>query len=122
MLKGSDKKFKWNELTSVEEVDELVLASNAKPQVIYKHSNRCAVSYLSRINLEKISPDIMKLVDLYRVDVIRDRPISKYISEKLKVRHESPQLIILKDGEVLWHGSHYQVNLDKMVSALSLTK
>lgn len=107
--------FEWDEITSTEEVDEIHLASNAKIQVIYKHSRSCGVCYISRNSLEKMEDDIRESIDLYMVDVIRDRPISKYISEKYGIRHESPQMLIIKEGEVIWHGSHYKVKLDNLL-------
>lgn len=118
-IKSNKEEFKWEEITSVEEVDEIHLASNEKIQVIYKHSRTCGVCYISRNSLEKMEDEIRQSIDLYMVDVIRDRPISQYIAEKYGIRHESPQMLIIKDGEVIWHGSHYKVKLDNLVENLN---
>lgn len=121
MFGKSSKKeiFEWEELTSTEEVDEILLASNENIQVIYKHSRTCGICYISRSSLEKMTEETRHSIDLYMVDVIRDRPISKYIAEKVGVRHESPQMLIIKDGEVVWHGSHYKVKLANLVDVVN---
>lgn len=110
----------WNVLTSVEEVDEVFLASNERPQVIYKHSNSCGVCYMAKHSLDKLSEDEGEKAMFYIVDVIRDRPISKYISERSGVRHESPQILLLKDGEVKWNSSHFGVKRENLIRELEV--
>jgi len=45
-------------------------------------------------------------VPVYLVRVVEDRPVSDYIAERTGVRHESPQVIVLRAGKVRWHASH----------------
>lgn len=102
----------WNQFKDEGDVDEAIMASNTKPQIIYKHSPSCAVSYLSQRNLMGIDSDLSAHADFYVVDVISQRQISLYISKKIGIRHESPQLLIIVNGNVVWDGSHYQVQAD----------
>jgi bacillithiol system protein YtxJ len=48
--------------------------------------------------------------DLYYLDLLSYRPISNLISVKFGVKHESPQMIVIKDGKVLFHESHSGIN------------
>ena len=49
-------------------------------------------------------------LDRYMVDVLHSRDISQMIAENLKIRHESPQAFMVRNGEVIWHASHGEVN------------
>lgn len=105
----SQNKFTWKELRSEEEVEALIQTSDKKTQVIYKHSSRCATSHFALKNVESISAENQKQVDFHMVDVISSRPISMYIAETLDIRHESPQLFVIRDREIVWSGSHNQI-------------
>ncbi|WP_421775221.1 bacillithiol system redox-active protein YtxJ [Gracilimonas sp.] len=111
-------KFNWKELTSEEEVADVLQTSNEKPQVIYKHSSRCATSYFALKNVESITAEIQEQADFHMVDVIGHRPVSMHIAEKLGIRHESPQLFVIKDGEVVWCGSHNQIQAEVLEDLL----
>ncbi|WP_440707493.1 bacillithiol system redox-active protein YtxJ [Gracilimonas sp. BCB1] len=102
-------KFQWKELSTEEDVADVMQTSNEKTQVIYKHSSRCATSYFALKNVESITAENQEHADFHRVDVIGHRPVSMHIAEKLGIRHESPQLFVIRDGEVVWSGSHNQI-------------
>ncbi|MEQ8523373.1 bacillithiol system redox-active protein YtxJ [Gracilimonas sp.] len=104
--------FKWNELNSEEELSGILQTSNRKTQVIYKHSSRCATCYFAQKNVESISTEKQNQADYYIVDVIGQRPLSMHIADELGIRHESPQLFVIKEGKVTWHGSHNQIIAD----------
>lgn len=104
--------FGWKSIQ--DDLSDIVMASNTKPQVIYKHSTRCATSFFALKNVQSLSEEGRRQADFYMVDVIGERNVSSQIAEDLGVRHESPQLIILKDGEVSWHGSHHRVNVEAL--------
>lgn len=108
--------FGWHSISEEGEIAEILLSSNDKPQVIYKHSTRCATSFFALKNVQGLAEAVREKADFYMVDVIGQRRLSFQIAEQLGVRHESPQLIILKDGEVFWHGSHHNVN-DEVLAA-----
>ncbi|MBO6587117.1 MAG: bacillithiol system redox-active protein YtxJ [Gracilimonas sp.] len=111
-------KFNWKELTSEEDVADVMHTSNEKPQVIYKHSSRCATSYFALKNVESISAEDQLKADFHMVDVISRRPTSMHIAEELEIRHESPQLFVIKDGEVIWSGSHNQIQAEVLENIL----
>lgn len=77
---------------------------------IYKHSTRCSVSLFSMRRLNQVDP-VENEQWLY-IDVVADRSMSMALAEELGIRHESPQLIMLKDGNVIAHTSHQEVHED----------
>ncbi len=99
----------WNPISGIENIDAILQASSEKPQLIYKHSHRCSVCILAKEELEEISDQVLDSTDLYMINVIHQRDLSNAIASTFDVRHESPQVIIIKDGEVAWKGSHWAI-------------
>ena len=96
----------WLELTKVSQLDGIVAQSGQKPQLIFKHSTRCGISRMVKNQFEKDYPLSSLEVDLYYLDLLNYREISNAIASRFKVYHESPQLLVIKDGNVLKHASH----------------
>lgn len=109
----------WNILESPSQVAAIVKASEELPQLIYKHSNRCATCFFAKQQVEKVIQAGGERVEMHYVDVIASRPVSKAIAEKLDVRHESPQLLMLYKREVVWHASHGQITTETIVQQLN---
>ncbi|GAB5538278.1 MAG: bacillithiol system redox-active protein YtxJ [Salibacteraceae bacterium] len=108
----------WNELESIDQLTEVFALSTHKPVVIFKHSTRCGISMSAKRRLEKgIAPDAP--YDFYYLDLLRHRDVSDAIAEKTKLTHQSPQLIVLVDGQVRAHGSHEMVNAQLITGNLS---
>jgi len=76
----------WKIPQTISEI-EAVLKKSDKPQIIYKHSPRCGTSILTRTNLESGIGSILEKADVYMIDVISKREISRYVAEKTGVRH-----------------------------------
>ena len=96
----------WLELTNVLQLDGIVAQSGQKPQLIFKHSTRCGISRMVKNQFEKDYPLSSSEVDLYYLDLLNYREVSNTIASRFKVYHESPQLLVIKDGNVLKHASH----------------
>ncbi|MDB2539819.1 bacillithiol system redox-active protein YtxJ [Schleiferiaceae bacterium] len=77
------------------------------PVLIYKHSTRCSVSLFAMKRLLLL--DTTQNETWVYIDVVAQRPLSLALAEELNILHESPQLILLSEGNVLAHGSHHQV-------------
>jgi len=99
----------WKTLTSIAEVDLAVEASHQHPIVFFKHSTRCSISSMAWNRIVKINEDESKITDFYFLDLIQYRDVSNYIAEKLSVYHESPQIIIVKNGEATLDISHLEI-------------
>lgn len=93
------------ELTSPEQIDEVLRLPLV---IIFKHSGRCPISRAARSEVERFIQE-MPDVPVYLVDVIHCAPVSREIAERVGIQHQSPQTIVLRQGTVLWHASHYDV-------------
>ena len=100
----------WIELNEVSQVDLIKEKSAEKPQIIFKHSTRCSVSSIAKNRLER-STDLPD-ADFYFLDLIRYRSISDKISEDFSVYHESPQVLVIRNGECIYDESHSAINMD----------
>lgn len=109
------KSTPWVDLNKMEQLDEIEKISEDKTVAILKHSTRCGVSKMvlrmfeSDYDLNEDEP-----VQLYFLDLISYRDISNEIADRFKVRHESPQLIVLKNKEVVHHSSHQGISANKL--------
>jgi len=112
---GSNTNEIWEMITAPSHVDSIIEASKGKPQLIYKHSHRCSVCFVSKGNLEMASDNIKEYADMHFVNVVRSREASNKIASELDVRHESPQAILLDQSEVVWSGSHGSIDADAVL-------
>ena len=103
----------WNHLTDEEQLQEIITNSQSKPQVIFKHSTRCSISSVAYQRLQKATqPDG---VDFYLLDLLAHRPISNKIAETFGVHHESPQILLIKNGECIFDESHLGISMNDIV-------
>lgn len=86
--------------------------------MIFKHSVSCGTSLMAQEEIEAFAADT-PVVDVFVVSVQSARSVSNEIAARFGVRHESPQALIIKDGAVRWHGSHFRVRQDRIAAALA---
>ena len=102
----------WNQLTDEKQLDQIKILSAQKPQLIFKHSTRCSISSMAKNRLERSTmPDG---VDFYYLDLLKYRSISNKIESIFKVPHESPQVILIKNGECMYDESHSGISMDEI--------
>lgn len=109
----------WHELGEMDQLDKIVEESKTKPVAIFKHSTRCGISRGVLKIFERNYSLKEDQIKLYFLDLLAHRDISNEIAARFKVHHESPQLIIVKDGEVVYHDSHHSIEastLEKFVN------
>lgn len=113
-----DKDTNWNIIGSKEEMESIISLSKERIQLVFKHSPNCGVSFFAMRSLN--TPEIINNqdIDLNLIDVIGHRNISKLFAEKTGIRHESPQVFLLKNAEVIWYDSHNAVNAKNVMSNL----
>lgn len=103
----------WITLNTIEQLDEIKAASFSKPQVIFKHSTTCSISKMAFSRFEHSeAPDN---IDFYYLDLLNFRPVSSAIAEKFQVHHESPQVLLIKNGECTYDESHYGIMMDEII-------
>ncbi len=101
------EKLPWIPLKSSEQLEEIQQKSASRPQVIFKHSTTCGVSRMV-LNLFEKNYILQEPTsrDLYFLDLHRHREISNEIAQKFQVLHQSPQLLVIKNGQTVAHASH----------------
>lgn len=102
----------WINLITRSELDKIKEDSYQNPQFIFKHSTRCSISkmVLSRFDSTNDSASL----SVYLLDLLNYRDLSSQIADDFNVKHESPQLLVIKDDECYKHSSHttiHQLNL-----------
>ena len=90
-------------------MDELIVFSNQKPAVIFKHSTRCSVSRFALKQFEN-EFDLEDKVDAYYLDLLEHRDISNEIANRFGVYHQSPQLLLIKEGKSVYDVSHSDID------------
>ena len=106
----------WINLTSEEQVNSIIERSSQKPQVIFKHSTRCATSSLAKNRLERSFASSNAVADFHFLDLIQYRDISNKIADVFSVYHESPQVLLIRNGECIYDESHSGITMDDLVS------
>ena len=109
----------WKVLTNANEIDELKKLSFEKPVAVFKHSTRCGISSMAKFELENGWDIDSDALSLYYLDLLAYRNVSNSVAEALGVVHQSPQLLLLKDGEVVFYTSHHGVHLSGLKKALT---
>lgn len=99
----------WHVLSKMEQLDEIVEESKTTPVAIFKHSTRCGISRGVLKLLERNYNITDAQLKLYYLDLLENRGISNEIATRFKVHHESPQMIVLKNGVVVHHDSHHSI-------------
>jgi len=96
-------------LSNEDQLEELLDASKQKPVLLFKHSNSCGISAMVLKRFENKLQDKNDQYDYYFLDLLRYRNISNLIAKKFQIMHQSPQLILIKNGKVVDHSSHYGI-------------
>ena len=110
----------WNNIQTQKQIEDAVNASYQKYQIIFKHSTTCPVSSMAKIRLE--SKWDLNNVDAHFLDLLSYRSISNYIAESLEVHHESPQLLLLKNGDVIYDSSHLDISVDEIKESINYSE
>ena len=103
-------KLQWIPLTEMEQLATIVEESKTTPVAIFKHSTRCGISRMVIKQFESAYDLEENQLKVYYLDLLNYRPISEEIAAKFQVWHESPQLIVIKNGVSVAHASHSQIN------------
>lgn len=109
----SDSKVGWRQLADLGQLNEIVAESANKPVIIFKHSTRCGVSRMVLKQFEK-EFDLHEKITPYFLDLLEHRNISNEIASRFGVFHQSPQLIVIKDGNAVFNDSHGSIDAGKL--------
>ncbi len=102
----------WIPLTTPEQLAMIQQASFSRPQVIFKHSTRCSISVTVLNRLDRAGSS--ETADFYFLDLLAYRPLSAQVAELFRVHHESPQVLIIRNGECIYDESHMAITPEEI--------
>jgi bacillithiol system protein YtxJ len=105
----AQSKIDWNPLTDLGQLDEIVATSHTKPVLIFKHSTTCSISRMALKNFEN-EFDVATEITPYFLDLLNYRAVSNEISSRFNVVHQSPQILLIKDGIAVYNASHENID------------
>jgi len=100
------------EIVTVEALDQFLTKANGSATVLFKHSNTCGVSARAYAEMSKLREPVGLIT------VQKARAVSDEIEKRWNVDHESPQVLIVRNGKAVWDASHSQVKAQQVESAL----
>jgi len=103
----------WINLVSEDGLTKIKELSYQQPQLIFKHSTRCSISVVAKNRLENATTPTG--IDFYYLDLLNHRTISAKIAEDFNVYHESPQILLIKNGECVYDESHSGIRMEDIL-------
>jgi len=108
--------MKWLLLESADQIQNI--QQNTGYSIIFKHSTRCSISMMAKRKFELDWSDLPEDMPVYFLDLIQYRELSNLVASTFHVHHESPQLLLIKDGECILDQSHSSISVEEAVSSL----
>ena len=102
-------KINWIALTDLGQLNEIMDLSHEQPVAIFKHSTRCSISRMALKQFEN-EFDLEGSVTPYFLDLLNHRDISNEIATRFEVYHQSPQLLLIKEGKAVYDASHSDID------------
>ncbi len=123
---NSDKKSKkekksylnWIPLNTLDQLETIEKESNTETVLIFKHSTRCGISSMVIKQFENLFSEEHQHLKVYYLDLLSYRNISDEVGYKFQIMHQSPQLIVVRNGISVHNASHYditQTNLSRFI-------
>jgi len=114
------RKINWIELTNESQLKIIQAESQTQPVVIFKHSTSCSISRATLDRLERNwkQEDLLP-VKSYFLDLLSYRKISNEIASTFNVKHESPQILLIKNGKSVYAKSHFEIDFAGIKNAIN---
>ncbi|MBT8255761.1 MAG: bacillithiol system redox-active protein YtxJ [Bacteroidia bacterium] len=106
---NNNESIPWKPLTTVEQLEDIEAESRTTPVAIFKHSTRCGISRMVLRNFERAYDLEANQIKPYYLDLLAFREVSDEVGYKFQVVHQSPQLIVVKNGATVAHASHHGI-------------
>ena len=104
----------WHALTTKEQLSEINQLSKTTPVTIFKHSTRCGISRMVLRNFESTYSLTNEQMKLYFLDLLAYRDVSDEVGYTFQVMHQSPQVIVIKNGIAVAHASHHGIRAEEL--------
>jgi bacillithiol system protein YtxJ len=105
----------WIPLQNETQLEDIRERSAGRPQLIFKHSTRCSTSAVVKGRLERAEKP--EAIDFYYLDLISYRPVSNKVADLFRIDHESPQVLLIRDGQCIYDESHMGITMADIVDA-----
>lgn len=105
---------KWNDLTEIKQLDDIVAESVQTPVIIFKHSTRCGISRMALKGFEGNYSIGEEQAKPYYLDLLNHRDISNEIANRFGIMHQSPQVIVIKNGVAVYNESHGDIDANEV--------
>jgi bacillithiol system protein YtxJ len=99
-------------ITDTEALDALFASSAERPVILFKHDPYCPISARAHREMSHVAGDVAI------IDVAHDHTVKNAVTERTGIRHESPQVIVLRDGKAVWSASQFHINADGVAQAV----
>ncbi len=109
----------WVEITSTNQLNDLLHNIDVKPVLLFKHSTRCSISSMALNAFERNWTSGKDICDIYFIDLLKHRDVSNLTAELTGVEHQSPQAIVIKGKEIVYEASHSGIDARRIESILS---
>ena len=106
----------WIKLDQISQLNDI--KADEGFSVIFKHSTRCSISMMAKKRVDMDLSDLPSTVKPYFLDLIAHREISNQIAELFQVHHESPQLLLIKNGECILDQSHSDISIEEFLELI----
>lgn len=106
------------EIKALEELDAVLSHASTRPTLLFKHSPTCGTSAQAHEEIESLLDEGSLPADVYLISVRASRAVSNAVAERFKLRHESPQVLLVREGTMVWNASHFRVTAAGIRAAL----
>ena len=111
--------MKLKNLVDIAALEAAIAESRERPVVLFKHSRHCGISHEALDELHSHLTDAGVEASYNLITVQSHRQVSDEASNRLGIRHETPQAIVLRDGRPVWSASHFKITANALSRALS---
>lgn len=110
----------WTPLEIASQLEEI--KSNTGYSLIFKHSTRCSISSMAKRNFELNGDDLPVGTQPYFLDLLKFRSLSSQIEQDFGIAHQSPQLLLIKNGECILEQSHGDISVEEVNEVIAKAK
>ncbi len=103
----------WIPLTTEEQLEDIIYLSHQTPQVIFKHSTRCSISLMVKSRLDRV--EVPENITCYYLDLLQYRAVSNAIATRFSVEHQSPQVLLIRQGICTYHESQQAIYFEDIL-------
>ncbi len=108
----------WKRLTSVNQLKEVIEGSADKPVLLFKHSTRCNISSMALNGFTRNWSGTPEDIDIYYLDLLNYRDVSNAMATETGILHQSPQVIVLKNKEVVYTATHSGIDARSALNSI----